>query len=63
VRNLVFHSQGSTKLDYSWNGRYNGALQQQDVYVWGIHLSTCPSNIVSGSLGAGVDHGDVTLFH
>lgn len=56
----VFYSQGPTKLDYSWNGTFNGSPQPMDVYTWTVELTGCPTNITSSS-GEGIPHGDVTL--
>lgn len=58
----VFYSEGPTKASYSWDGTYQGVPQPQEVYVWGVYLPGCPTNIFSGSGGDGVNRGDVTLL-
>jgi gliding motility-associated-like protein len=58
----IFHSQGPTKADYTWDGRYNGVPQPMEVYVWYVTLPYCLTNIFSASNGDGVNHGDVTLL-
>ncbi len=57
----VFHSFGPTKLDYGWNGTYNGVVQPQDAYIWTISFVGCPAWII-GSRGEGYTTGDVTLL-
>jgi gliding motility-associated-like protein len=57
--NMVFQqTNGTTLLDYSWNGYYNGQLYI-DQYVWTISLPGCPTN-TSAFEGEGVTTG--TLY-
>lgn len=57
----VFYSQGPTKADYSWDGRYNGVPQPQEVYHWTLELPFCKTNIISSTI-EGKTTGDVTLL-
>lgn len=59
--NRIFHSFGPNKADYTWDGKFNGQLQPQEVYRWGIIFKGCPAWII-GSSGEGVPSGDLTLF-
>jgi hypothetical protein len=58
----IFYSTGPTKLDYTWNGTYQGVLQPGDVYFWAVNLIGCPGFIYSASNGNGVPYGNVTLL-
>ncbi|QSQ15688.1 gliding motility-associated C-terminal domain-containing protein [Myxococcus landrumensis] len=59
---LIFSSRGPTRLDYSWDGRFQGADQPSGNYVWRIEMSDCHGNIINGTTGDNTPHGSAILI-
>lgn len=56
---LIFtKTNGTTLLDYTWDGTFNGIPQAIDQYIWQINIPGCPTN-VSASEGQGVTAGAI----
>jgi gliding motility-associated-like protein len=60
--NLMFHSAGPTSAAYSWDGKYNGVLQEMASYVWQVKIIGCPYNLYGATNGEGVTYGNVVLI-
>lgn len=57
----VFHTFGPSKADYTWDGKYNGYLQPQEVYNWALRFVGCPAWIIADGV-EGKTNGDITLL-